>query len=149
MTRTRNIWCPCTHANGGIGSTYSRPAGIVRDNQDDVAYASLQVPEDFVGSGVIKAVVTPTATGNLYSRLEYMAAKDGEPGNTHVGDSGFFIEAVIADYLEVLSTPLALALISKGDNIGLDLWRQGSHANDTIVGNVYVIGFIFEYLADS
>ena len=146
--RTAKIWIPCTNATDGLDLNSGVSGGKLTDGAYKFGYANFCVPEDFVSSGVIKAVVSPDGTGNMKYGVTCYYAANGQSQSTHYNSSGSQTEGVSIDFFNVLAGSVSLTSLAKGDYISILIYRHGEDANDTVNADVILPGFVFEYTAD-
>lgn len=106
-----------------------------------------QLPDDWVSTTHLHAIVIPLATGNLYWRVLSEIAAIGEAYTTELS-SALAATAVVANILKELPDCAAtvLAGVAAGDYIGLCFNRAANNAFDTSEDSCYFIGFILEYV---
>lgn len=152
---TREVFLSAGEARVAAGTLVTYASYAVAEGAADldepVAYFNMKVPDDFVSFGSVKAVWAAVGTGNMRWRLEAAYAAHGEGVVTH-SDSpahGETAIAVIATwYAQEPANPLILASLAAGDYIGIEVWRNGTHANDTIDTEVKLLGLLFTYTAE-
>ena len=113
--------------------------------------ANIKAPDDFVSVVSVKAIWTSGAMGNMYWKMRSVYGAHGESRTTHGESPAYGATANTgASYTNIQepANPLTLPDLAKGDAIGLMLERDASHASDTIGASVYLLGFLFTYMAE-
>lgn len=121
---------------------------------DDAAqqhcYVNFMCPNDFVSITNIKVVWLTFGAGGamlLQGQCDYGA--DGEAWNTHEDDTGE--TGVGSAGANIINTSVLTGLfanLAKGDYCGLKFTRHGDDAADLVNANVYVLGFLLNYVAE-
>lgn len=146
--RTRNMWLIPNYGTDGLGIIWEYSGAKLTDGATHSGYATKVSPKDFVSGGVLKAVVISEGSGNLVFYLDaHFAINGGDPAE-HDLSTGEITEAIVANKMEVLANTLELTALSNADIIGARFIRGGAEAGDTVDANVFLIGFILEYLGD-
>jgi hypothetical protein len=135
--------------NGIKNNIHSRYAVIsLTDNADKWCYLEFKLPSEF--QEIVHAYIIMEADGGGNARLRFKAnwAKSTEQYDTHsdtineynqnMGD-GEFTCIDISDALNA-------ATIEPGDIIGLQIFRDGDDAKDTIDASVHIHGGFIEYI---
>lgn len=141
-------WIPVIFADDGIIKYLDWYGGKMTDAATKVAGLNFAVPNDFVSSGTLKAVIISKATGNLVYTLSVMYGADGETMNAHTASSGEQTVSVTLLNVDVLSYSLSLADLAIGDIMSITFEREGGNANDTIDDDVLLIGCVFDYIGN-
>jgi hypothetical protein len=131
---------------GGAGVYTDTPQIILPDAVISYGSGSIILPQDFISTLTIRGMVTPAANGNIYTRTLVKYGACGDAGATSE-NSGFQIIALT-------TAPPAFACINSyapsapaADDFFVALFeRDAIDANDTIVGEVWFLGFIATYL---
>jgi len=152
QNRTRTFLVP---ASTGYDTT--TPANLIatstsgvllEDNKDSYAIFSFMCPADFVSDLTISPICISDASGN--ANVNYVATYGaiGEASNTHSDNDAVPVKAITAALLTEF-LPLTLTNISIGDYVGVVFQRNGTQATDTINNDMYVLGLMVKYTADS
>lgn len=151
---TRELFIPMfddSNANVSVAKLFGYLLLQFADGATGRSSANFKVPDDFVSFSSLKAVWVCAGAGNLRWKLHGTYAAHGEMMNTHDED-GALGETAIANalyvYIQEPSDPLALTGLAKGDVVGVEVARDGGHANDTIDAVAYLLGLVFEYTAE-
>lgn len=113
---------------------------------------SFKVPDDFVSFTSLKAVWLATvASGNVRWAMLAQYAASGEQHDTHYESRTLGETATGGDGIMNVQAPvdpLTLSALTKGDYLGIRLYRDGSHENDTLESGMSVLGLLFTYVAE-
>ena len=113
---------------------------------DAYAYGSWRVPEDFVSTLKIYAVVVATATGDVRITNTVNYGADTEDYNTHSDEAAASTRSVTAAKVEEFKL-LTLSDAAVGDTVFLRFYRDADHGDDTNAGVLSVTGWVAEYNA--
>lgn len=125
--------------------------GTQNENAPKV-YFEIKVPDDFVSFTKIEAVwASAAAAGNAYWHLRARYGALGELNSTHsdfpdTGATACGGASIIS--VQEPANPLTLASLAAGDYIGIEYYRNGVHANDTLDAYLYLFGILFTYTAN-
>lgn len=153
---TREIFLPAlnpTHANATIAYINPFSAVNLADAVDGVsACFSMKVPDDFVSFTSVKALwLANVASGNMRWKFAARYAQAVEVRTTHVDGPAYGDTATVGAFIlnvQEPANPLTLTSLAPGDYLGINLLREGNHANDTLDDEVWIVGLIFEYTAN-
>lgn len=147
--RTRTFFIPAV----GVGDDADDAAWqgfTLPDADTSVVYGYGSIPEDFVSTLTVRAVIIPAATGNIFG---YFAANYGdcaELWDAHDDEYNAAYQAVAVTINQrncIMS--FALANAGAGDMITLRFNRDAVDIADTINAAAYCPGFLVSYTADS
>ncbi len=152
VDRTRKFFVQCA---GGYDQTSPvelinrSMVGIsVPDAVISMGYGQFIVPDDFVSGMTATLVVSPNASGNIYSRNRCIYGQCGEVNSTHSASVGLAAVAITQFEWECIQE-ISLASAAINDIVGLEFQRDAVDALDTINDIVGFAGWIIEYTADS
>lgn len=114
---------------------------IMPDNKSCTGVSTFRAKDD---SPTINAIIRPDATGNVYSRLTYIAGANGEQWDTHSDTISYAAISVTNDDIEIIQE-LTCTDASEGDVLHISWDRDATNASDTLSANVYHIGFYITY----
>jgi hypothetical protein len=118
------------------------------DNKSSLAVGRFRVPGDFDGSLVVKALVRPASSGNVYVYHQALYGALNEQVGNHNNTNDFAAVSVTSGvYNEISSLTLTDANI--GDNVSLKFQRDATNAQDTVDNTMRFMGWIVTYTADS
>ncbi|MCC6192256.1 MAG: hypothetical protein IT318_24760 [Anaerolineales bacterium] len=147
--RTRKFF-----VQGLMGSGWFAQGFTLGPSTTDSIYGAFLVPQDFVSTLVVTPVIvgpTGASANNCVFRNDARAFTDGEAYNVDEYDTGNVTVACPANnttkHLSTLAQTLTNAAV--GEQVQLQLDRVGGNASDTFAGNVYGVGWIVSYTADS
>lgn len=132
-------------------SYYAVIEGLANGDQPKAEF-TMKVPDDFVSFTKVEAVWTgPAAAGNMhwYMRAKYGAST--EAFTTHADEPAMGVTATGgANIINVQepANPLTLANLAAGDYLGIQFYRNGAHADDTLDNVVRLLGLLFTYTAN-
>jgi len=153
---TKRIFIPASEGYVMSGTlTYRGQYAVVRGDANAAEPAvlfSLRIPDDFRAFSSLKAVWTsPASSGNARWRFAVHYAGAGEVYNNTSEDLSMGQTATGgADILNVQepANSLTLTNLTAGDYIGINFWRDGANAADTLDDYFYLVGIVFEYKSD-
>lgn len=129
---------------------YGCVQGLADGNEPKVVFVR-KVPADFVDFISVKAVwASPAAVGNMYWQLTARYCAAGEVYNTHQDAPALGVTATLgANKFNVQepANPLTLADLAPGDRLGIQFYRVGIDALDTLNQIVNFMGLEFTYRA--
>lgn len=131
--------------NGVIGA---HPAVVLTDGVDVLHRFEVQVPTDFQGCVRARVILVAGAAGNLRREVATNFGKicAAEDYNTHVGAIAASEVAVLINDLTCIDVTASLANLAAGDLVGLVFTRDGSHANDTVGADCYLLELNIQYV---
>ena len=144
----------CTgHVSSGTPTTrgnYAVVSGEADLNEPHVNF-SIKVPDDFVSFTSLQAVwICSAAAGNLYWYLYNNYASCGEAYGLHYEEPGYSTTPTRGANILNCDTPeddpLVFPNLAVGDFIGVNFYRKGDHANDTLDATFYLFGLLFNYM---
>lgn len=124
-----------------------QPGLYMRDAADLSAFGYFFVPVDFVSGLTVKAVVIPALNGDIYSTLNVYYAAAGETYSTHSATHAANATTVAQNKINAIKST-SLASLAAGDYVMLEFARTATDPQDTLA-DVYFLGFLVEYTADS
>jgi len=92
--------------------------------------------------------ICPAEEGALYFALAWIASASGEVYNQHTGSGGYWtVDSGGPEVVNVteLTSITNLGAINLNDFIGFRIYRNPTHANDTLEENVWLLGMIFNF----
>ena len=132
-------------------SKYASATGEVNVDEPRVFF-TIKVPDDFVSFSSVKAVWHSAGlAGNAYWRLQASYAADGELREQHTDLPAAGTTAYPGGDVIVVQEPanaLTLTNLAKGDHLGVEFYRFGSDAADTLTDIFNLIGLLFTYTAE-
>lgn len=156
--RTRSVLVPAMWPRNETDGTVlawggaDDPGWVLPDGKKSGCYGAFKVPEDFVSSLDILAVVYPLASGNLYCENLFRSAKAGETMPQHAMSTTYQAVAVVKDTVYEIQ-PLAghgeTLQLQGGDYVALRWTRDATNAADTVNAAVRFLGWLVTYEADS
>jgi len=112
---------------------------------------SRKLPADFISLISVKALwMSPAAAGNMYWQLRARYCAAGQMYTTHSDAPALGVTATVGAWLFNLSepaNPLTLTDLAVGDFFGVQFYREGSDALDTLNDVVDFLGLLFTYRA--
>lgn len=133
----------------GAGFPFLVYGGVAENNQETTLFGYFAVPNDFVSGMTVKAVVIAQgASGNLYGLQNATYGADGEAYNTHTVSGSLAAVALTSDQRKTVYS-MSLTDAAVGDLVAVEFFRDGNDALDTVSADVYLMGFLVEYTADS
>ena len=155
--RTRNLWIGAGAMHSGnatreaVGANVGLLAWASNANDDASVFGSVAMPEDVVAGNVtVKLWWTSLSTGNAYVQLKTVSRTHGEAYD-HAAevDTGLAAKASAGSGLVTVSTLSSAVPVAAGDVLFCRVFRNGSHASDTLNAIMYILGIEVEYTADS
>ena len=112
---------------------------------------SISCPSDFVSFTSLQAVwLCTSGTGDMRWYLRTQYGEGGEVYSTHANNSGYGTTASGGtNYINVSThptTPITLPSLTTSDIIGINFYRDGSHASDTLDATMHFLGLKFNYV---
>lgn len=145
---TRQFFVPCVGSCNKTDNLLSKIEGdygwILIDSKLCDGYGFSIVPNDFVAGMTVKAVVVPSANGNIYGILGTGYGQCAESHEQHANDSGYSAVAVTQDNNNCIQQ-VSLVNAAKGDILRITYRRDAVDALDTVDADVACTGFIVEY----
>jgi len=131
--------------DGNIGT---HPCIVLTDGVDITARFEIQFPSHFQEMVRARIILVPGGTGNLRRSASSNLGKicSGENYNQHTDSIAAGEVAVTINDLACIDVAAALNLALAGDLVGLEFTRHGSHANDTVNANCYLLAFNMQYV---
>lgn len=126
----------------------SIPGLALTDGVTDYAFGYFVVPNDFVSNMVVRAIVIPNATGNVYAQNYVFFGGIGENYQANNTFAGFSAVAVTINLNNAI-LQMNMTGAAAGDLASLFFQRQAGNASDTINDTVFIKGWLVEYTADS
>lgn len=119
------------------------------DATSQIVAVTGKIPDDFVSLVEVDLVIlAAAANGNMYHKIDWTFAANGESYTTHSGDTGWITSALVGGNLTEIAIAGALAGVAVGDYFGIAVNRDATNALDTINNDVIVIGFLVKYVAE-
>lgn len=148
--RTRRFMVGPTRREDPVGAGYAYLiyGALCENNQNTVIHGWFAVPNDFVSGMTAKAVVIALATGNVYVINTAAYGADGENYLTHSAGGTPAAISVSTDLRKVIAS-ISLSSAAIGDLVALEFSRDATNVLDTVSGDVYFMGWLVEYTADS
>jgi hypothetical protein len=144
-TRLPEVTVVVSDPDGNIG----RHAAIVlTDGVDVTSRFEIKIPSDFQELVRARIILVPGGTGNLRRSVntEFGKICADEAYNTHTDSIAAGEVAVTLNELECIDVAAAFTGIAQNDLVGLEFTRHGSHANDTVNANCYLLAFNMQYV---
>lgn len=125
-----------------------RPIKELPDAADTHAYVTLQLPMGFQELVTASFVLIAEADGNAVFTVDTTFGKicAGEQQDTHTDAIAATLLAMTNDELECFPLNTGLDGIVAGDNIGVDLMRDGDHVGDELEATVNAVGIRLRYV---
>jgi len=114
------------------------------DNKIAVAFGEFVVPNDFISTMIVSAIIRPQGTGNVYNSQDARIGACGQLYTTHPDSVALAAEAVTQNFNECVAA-LPATSVAVGDIMRLRYARDAVDALDTVGAAVDVIGFEVEY----
>jgi hypothetical protein len=144
-TRLPEVTVVVSDPDGNIG----RHAAIVlTDGVDVTCRFEIKIPSHFQELVRARIVLVAGGTGNLRRSVntEFGKVCADEAYNTHTDSIAAGEVAVTLNELECVDVAAAFTGIAQNDLVGLEFTRHGSHANDTVNANCYLLAFNMQYV---
>ncbi len=145
LTELPEIFIFYPDPDGNIGR---HPALVLTDGSDITARFELLIPMEFVELVRAQVIIVPGASGNMRRSVNVHSATictdsdfDSWPDSIAAGQV-----AVAFEHLECLDISEALTWASAAHAMGIEFTREGSHVNDTVDADCYLIGFRLQYV---
>lgn len=124
------------------------PVQQMLDNVETTVRLGFTLPLSFQELVTAHVVVVAAGTGNLVwnAFTDFGKLCDTEDYNTHSDSVGATTTGVTVNDFECIDVSAALTAIAAGDRIGLEFWRDGDNAADTVGANVYVVELRLRYV---
>lgn len=122
---------------------------VLPDGQAGTAAAGFVVPRDYVSDLTVSPVVMSATTGNLQSAaVTIYHGTILEAFDTH-SDAQAEDTVALTEYVWTWPWQLALTNLTIGDYVNLVFVRDGANVADTLGGNLFLLGWLITYTADS
>ena len=142
----RSIWAQVHEQNSNLtNNDGDYGTAQMNDGIDLTAYFSVPIPGDFNSLTKAVVVIIPKGTGNLYWAAHTDYAADGQANTTHSETIALATLAVTNNQMKDIDIRGALSSIAADDRVGVAFQRDGTDANDTVGGEVHVLGLLLEY----
>ena len=117
------------------------------DSGGNSAVSTFQVPDNFIGDGTLQAILSAHTAADAYLSI---AAHYAAIGGTYTDNNDWADGVVTIGAIDTFlySFDVAFTNLAIGDIVGIDVYRDPGNAGDTLVGNLYVMGYYFDYMAD-
>jgi len=144
-TALPEIYIPFPEPDGNIGT---HPALVLTDGSDITGRFEVLIPMDFTELVTAEVIIVPGGTGNLRRSVSTNWGKicSGENYNTSTDSIAAGEVVVTISDLACIDIADAFTGIAAGDSVGVEFTREGSHANDTVNADCYLIGFRLQYV---
>lgn len=144
-TRLPEVFIFYPEPNGNIGTHATL---VLTDGVDVAGRFELLIPMGFQELVRAQVVVVPGGTSNMRRSVSTNFGKicADETYNIHTDGIAAGEVAVTINELECIDISAALTGIAIGDIIGVEFTRAGSHANDTVNADCYLLGFRLQYV---
>ena len=143
-TALPSIFVPAPNPSTNIGT---HPGEQLTDGLDVISRLNLQIPDSFQELVTAEVVVVPGGTGNMRRNV---ATNWGVVGTGLYNATADAIAAgevaVVINILETIDISAALTAIVANDLVGVAFTREGSHVNDTVAANCYLLGLRLRYV---
>ncbi len=154
--RTRTIYVPAIFSTTPtVTPSSSGPGHRMPTNVRTSVYSTMVVPMDFLSDGVVIAVIRESvgSAGNMY-KFSVVAKHVVLPNPNLLETSATGVEEVYArqtagQFMARTLTPVAIPTVGKNHLLTLSVNRWGDDVQDTYENDLYALGFIFQYTADS
>ena len=150
LDRMRRLFIPVQSVQGDNAKLtyFSRyGAASLADAESGVAYASVRCPADFISDAEVSALLIATCNGDASIIGSFYYSAIGEAYNTH-GVLGTTETKTISNLQMMLSNKTSLPDFAIGDTLGIYFKRFGAVSSDTLPCELYVLGFVLDYMAD-
>jgi hypothetical protein len=146
-TATHEINETAENTNANIGR---HPVAQMLDGVETTVRFGFTCPMDFQELVTADVVLVSAAAGDLRwdAFTDWGKICAVEDYNTHSDTVGATTTAVLITDLTCIDVTAALdvAALTPGDRVGMEFWRDGDNALDTIGANVYVVAFRLRYV---
>jgi len=138
------VFVPVPNPSTNIGA---HPAEQLTDGLDVVSRLNLYIPSGFQELVTAEAIIVPGGTGNMRRNVVTdwgIVCTDVYNANSDAIAAGEV--AVTVNKLECIDISAALTGIISNDLVGVAFTREGSHVNDTVGANCYLLGLRLRYV---
>lgn len=143
-TQLPEIYTPVPNPDGNIGN---HPALVLTDAADVTDRIPVRVPTEFQELVRAHAIVVPGGTGNMRRSVATdWGAICSEVYNLTSDAIAAGEVAVVINVLECVDISTALTAIAANDLVGVAFTREGTHIDDTVGANCYLLGIRFQYV---
>jgi len=155
VDRTRKLWVPCVNIFNSTDSAYDqnytyRRGWWLTDNKSVTAHGTFCIPSDFVSGMTVTPIGVVGGTGNAYTYSEATYGALGQANTTHTDTSAYAATGVVGTlYFDDLHAALSLTSAAAGDYVNLTFVRDATNAADTVDTDIYFMGWLVSYTADS
>ena len=139
-------------AQRGVANTNSHNSAFSFIDQADGgtshAWGTWYVPSDFTSlASVTMVIIDDGSTGNMYSDFQAAAMADGDTTSTDTDTIAVTTYALTSGQVSFIDVTAMANGLTFGANhaVGLRHNRQGGHANDTLSGAAWCVGYAIEY----
>lgn len=136
--------------NDTDGVAIERGAGgvLMPDSKLSLVAGAFLVPTDWIGAGTfsVQAVLSASATGDIYHQLDLNWGAIGEAWNVNNDSYSFAADGLTADRLQ-LECEMEKTF-GASDYIQMLYARDATNAADTIGNVAYMVGFYVSYVGD-
>ena len=145
LTELPEIFIFYPDPDGNIGR---HPALVLTDGSDITARFELLIPMEFEELVRAQVIIVAGGTGNMRKSINVHSATICTSSNYNAWPKSITGAevAVTIDDLECIDISDALVYASAGHIMGIEFIREGSHVNDTVGADCYLIGFRMQYV---
>lgn len=130
--------------NGNIGT---HPCIVLTDGVDVTVRFGFRVPDDFNYLVRAQVMLVPGGAGNLRRSVDTNFGAEGETYANNVDAIAAGVVAGLTQWeIEGILVSAALTDLGAGDFVGLEFTRTGSHADDTINADCYLLALNIQYV---
>lgn len=150
---TRKIFTPAGagHGTAALSNFYNWHIVAFDAVADEYWSFAFKIPEDYSSGGTIKIVHIEIAeTGdNVVWDAHLNHAQPGEIYNSNASTDLVNIQLIgDADFIQEITTSLSFTSLVKGEYATIKLIRDANHGSDDYEADWYVLGIVFEYIAE-
>lgn len=139
------VFVPPTYSDGGFLADNGHYLCNLRDGQTDSVYFEFVAPFNMVTLGAAAVILKGLATGNLYLNHSTSYGNGTEVDNLHNANSGYSALGAVVDVPTFRIITAHLAAIEAEDFVGIQVTRDATHIDDTVVGDCQVKGLLLVF----
>jgi len=148
-TPIKKVFIKPLDTDGAMAQIGQHTAAVLHDGATESAWFECRAPIDLRGTKDLQGIVVSPATGDYYRKILVDIGKVGEAYNTHEDSHGFITRTIgTADQITKEGNLNALVSpLEQGDYLGVQFTRWDDGTNDTLGGDLYVLGMVLKYEA--
>ena len=133
------------HEDPATGNINLKFGFMFPDGVTAIAVAKTRIRPGYTSGLIVKAVVRPAATGDLYHKIRCYFGKFGEDFSNTTVNPDLAAEAVAAAQIAEVGKVFTGMTVEPSDYLTMEYYRDATAAEDTSNGVVYVAGFLVYY----